>query len=74
MAALSPGYFTNTKKLRNNVIKNDYLKIWHCEHTQGTTLLVLLAQKKGGKKQNKTIMKLTNRAKGILCIPKPLGF
>lgn len=45
MAASSPSYFTNTKKVeKQNVIKNDYLKIWHCESTQGTTLLVLLAQ------------------------------
>lgn len=35
MAALSPCYFTNTKKTKKieeqNVIKIDYLKIWHCE-------------------------------------------
>lgn len=64
MAALSPCYFTNTKKVeKQNVIKNDYLKIWHCESTQGTTLLVLLAQRKQKKKK---IVKHTNRAKSIL--------
>jgi len=32
MAALSPCYFTNTKKIEEkNVIKIDFLKTWHCE-------------------------------------------
>lgn len=45
---------------KQDVIKNDYLKIWHCERTQGTTLLVVLAQKKekeegGGRKKKKRL-------------------
>lgn len=52
MAALSPDYFTNTKKLRNKMLLKMILKIWHCDSTQGTTLLVLLAQKKKKKKKD----------------------
>lgn len=44
--------YQQKKVEKQNIIKNDYLKIWHCENTQGKTLLVLLAQKKQRKKMD----------------------